>query len=408
MPAVTNHILINAALRGANRGVFMQQTVVQLIRHRVGGIVLLAIMCLTCMSGFSDGERGGRDLSDMNRDGRIDTEDLALFSIQFEHVQWETINWCSWLEANEEDPRFQQYDILLAYIRDRFRCGPVEPDDPLVVTNAVRYPTRMALGPNGIVYVTDAVVGSVYLFEPEVSLVQPMGEIKGFGKPLGIAVTVDGNIFVGDHEDQVVKRCTQQGNIVQSIGAGQVRMPSDLALDRDGNLYVADSESNVIWVYDQGGDPLRVIRSGELNFPSCIRICYPDEGTGASGAELYVGDKGSYLIKVFDLQGNYLRSFGGFPEKSGMISTTWDWEGHFVAIQDLVLGQSGNLMVLDGYMVNIQEITADDGSFVRALGERGTGPGQMQVPMDLLLLPGGELLVSDAVNRRLDLVEVFQ
>jgi len=125
----------------------MQQTVIQLIREKAVSLLIILTMCLICVTGFAEGERAGRDLSDLNRDGRIDTGDLALFSIQFEHVQWEKINWCAWLEANEEDPRFQQYDILLAYIRDRFKCGPVEPEDPLAVTNAVRYPTRMALGP---------------------------------------------------------------------------------------------------------------------------------------------------------------------------------------------------------------------------------------------------------------------
>lgn len=365
-------------------------------------IVLLAWSGLT--AGASD--RSGRDISDMNRDGRVDQYDLILFSLEMNQTRWELVNWCEWLEENENIAIYQQYRRMFAYIRDRFKCGPSEPDDPLAVENSIRYPTRMALGPDGIVYLTDAMVGSVFLFEPEVSLVDPLAEIKGFERPLGIVVTTDGDILVGDHDLHAVLRCTAGGTIEQAIGEAEIRMPSDLAMDREGNLYVADSESNVIWVYDEEGELLRVIRSGGLSFPTSVRIQYPDEIPGVP--RLYVGDKGNYLVKVFDLNGNFIREFGGFPIKSGMMGTSWDWEGRFMSIQDLVSGSSGNLFVLDGYMVNIQEISGDDGTFVRAFGEKGSGPGQMLVPIDLLILPGGELLVSDAVNRRLELVGIIQ
>ncbi len=33
-------------------------------------------------------------------------------------------------------------------------------------------------------------------------------------------------------------------------------------------------------------------------------------------------------IQFYDLQGNLLRSFGGFVEKGGMMGTTWYWKGN--------------------------------------------------------------------------------
>lgn len=357
-------------------------------------------------------DRAGRDLSDMNRDGRVSGEDVALFQQKFlevNAVQGLSFDWCGWLRDHQTDPQYRQYTLLLAYVNRYFDCeSGADPNaNSLAVIHPVLYPTRLALGPAGEIYMTDARVGSVYVYDSSGSLSAPVAEYKFAIKPLCIAVDMAGFLYVGNSEKASVEKYAPDGSLVSIFGLNEIRMPNDAVLDADGNLYVADSRSNVIWVYRPNGQLLRTIRTGNLEFPSAVDIDYVDDGNGGTVGELYVADREHYLVKVYDLAGNYLREFGGFPIKSGMLGTSWDWEGRFVSMADLVIGPGGNLFVLDNYMINIQELDPVSGTFVRSMGEAGTGPGQMKLPIDMLILPSGEVLVADAGNRRLVLVEVL-
>ena len=377
---------------------------------RIANRILILCLCviLSQFPGFP-GDRSGRDLSDMNRDGQVNGEDVALFQERFVSADLGegTFSWCGWLEENGAAAQHSPYARLFDFIYEINNCEDwVEPAD-LTVVHAILYPTRIALGPSGEIYMTDNKVGSIFVLDPSESLSDPVAEYKLGFRPLCIAVDEEGSLYVGNADSGSVEKFTQSGTLVQVFGSGEIRMPSDAVLDREGNLYVADSRSNLVWVFRPTGQLLRTIRSGDMKFPSSVAIDYIGSGNGGTTSELYVADKDHYLVKVYDLAGNYLREFGGFPIKSGMMGTNWDWEGRFVSMADLTMEPTGNLLVLDNYMLNIQELNSLSGAFIRATGEAGSGLGQMKLPIDMLILPSGELLVADAGNRCLVLVEVL-
>ena len=79
-----------------------------------------------------------------------------------------------------------------------------------------------------------------------------------------------------------------------------------------------DSEVRRIWVYDASGALLRTIGSagkgsGRFDFPISLVVGPADDGTGAEVDAVYVADQGQSLIHVFDLEGRFLRAFGGKP-----------------------------------------------------------------------------------------------
>ena len=273
--------------------------------------------------------------------------------------------------------------------------------DPLAVKHANDYPTRLALGPNGNLYVSDPKVKSIFIYDTNLQLT---GELKGLPSPLGVAVNSAGFIYVGNAGVGNVEKYNSRGKLVATIGQGMIRVPNDLALDWDGNLYVADNNSNLVWVFKPDGTLLRTVRRGGLKSPMAVEVAYYDDGTGQIIGELFVADKGDYLVKVFDLQGNLLRSFGGFPEKGGMMGTTWYWKGKFIGLQSLAVDAQGNLHALDIYMNRVQILDPVTGAYIADYGEPGTAPGQLKLPMDIIINNGGDVIVANSDNKKVEII----
>ncbi len=267
----------------------------------------------------------------------------------------------------------------------------------LTVKNANNTPTRLSQGSDGKVYVTDAKSGSVFIYSSNLNI---LGEIKGLDRPLGVAVDVQGMIYVGSNGRDNIEIYHPNGFLQGSVGDGMIQMPNDLAFDNGGNLYVADSLSHTIKVFDISGQWLRDIGSpgsgdGQLDFPVALSIDYGNE-TG----ELYVADQGHAAIQVFNLAGNFLRSFGG---KIDAFSS--DWEGKFTRIQSLAHDSSGRLHAVDCYMNKIQMLDPVTGEFLGAYGGFGEIAGALNLPLDLLFINDDQVAVTNAGNHRVEVIE---
>lgn len=344
--------------------------------------------------------QSGKD--DLNGDGVVDLQDLELFSLKRLNLPWQEVDWCSWLDGNHKEQKFMG-SVLEAFVREYFQCD-VEPPD-LSVKNSNIYPMRLALGPSGYLYVSDPKIGSVFIYDSELSVI---AELKGLDKPLGVAVDDLGNIYVGNSGRRNVEVYDTSGVMTATIGKGLIKMPNDLVFDRDGKLYVADSKKDTIWVFGSNGGVIRSIGTpgdgeGQFKFPIAVEIAYYlDEATGLEIGELYVADHGHSLVKVFDLNGNFLRSFGGMVEKAGW--SGWDWQGKFVSVQSLAFDSLGQLHVLDCYLDKVQILDPDTGTYLGYYGENGTDPGQLNLPMDIVIDGAGQTIVAEARNKRVEII----
>jgi hypothetical protein len=89
--------------------------------------------------------------------------------------------------------------------------------DPLAVNHANNYPTRLALGPNGQLFVSDPKVKSVFIYDANLQL---KGELKGLYSPLGVAVDSAGFIYVGNAGDRGPERQPLCGRQQEQRGVG--------------------------------------------------------------------------------------------------------------------------------------------------------------------------------------------
>jgi DNA-binding beta-propeller fold protein YncE len=241
--------------------------------------------------------------------------------------------------------------------------------------------------------VSDALAGSVFVYERQPELT-PVAEFQHLAKPLGVALDASGRLYVGVDGRDRVEVYDAAGALIATIGDGAIRMPNDLAFDAAGNLYVADSKSNQVWVYDPTGVLLRSIGQGELLFPVALAV---------SGAELYVADQRNYQIKVFDLQGNLLRILGG-PVSQGSLG--YKWKGKFVRLQAVGVDAAGRLHALDSQQGLIEVLDATTGAFLTSYGAKGTGPGELSLPLGMAVNGAGETAVSDAENQRIEILAI--
>jgi len=325
-------------------------------------------------------------LSDQNADGVVDLADLVLFSQSELGQDWQTVDWCQWLQGPHKHEKHLQ--ALLDFINDRFRC---DQGDPLAVHNASHHPTRLAWGPDAQqIFVTDPRVGSVFIHDSTLALI---GEIKTGGKPLGVAVHPQGDVYVGDDKLDRVEVYSPAGLQIGTIGEGTLQMPNDLAFDDNGLLYVVDSQRNRVEVFDPTtGQNLRTIGAGQLRFPSALAI---------SGQEIFVADQANFRVRVFDLQGNLLRSFGSEVSQGFM---NYNWKGRFVRIQGLAVDSSGRLHVLDSHMGIIQILSASNGAYIDSYGTKGSAPGELDLPLGIDISPYGETAVANTRNERVELL----
>jgi hypothetical protein len=334
---------------------------------------------------------------DVYGDGIVDFGDFAVFAAQWLKTKCNQTDWCGGADFDRSS------EVNAGDLADLARNWLAVNTDALAVQNANEYPTRLAVSPDGRYFVTDAKVGSVFIYDPNLTLA---GELKGIDRPLGIAVDSQGDIYVGSNSADTVEVYRSDGVKIAGIGEGNIRMPNDLVFDRDGNLYVVDSLNNIVRVYDSARLEAGSIGGagngeGEFTFPVALAIVYRADANGIETGELYVADQGNYRVQVFDLDGNFLRSFGG-QVTSGMMG--YKWQGKFVKIQSLEIDYLGRVHACDSYTNRVQILNPDTGGYISSYGSAGSGPGELSLPLDIVITDSNDVVVANAENKRVEVI----
>jgi hypothetical protein len=134
-----------------------------------------------------------------------------------------------------------------------------------------------------------------------------------------------------------------------SLGLGQ---PLGLAVGLDGNVYVTDASDHVTVVSPAG----KVLRRwgktgsgpGEFTFADSIepQNLFAPIAVSADG-KVYVADRGNNRVEVFSSSGKFIRQFGSHGFGSGQ----------FLAIWGLAVDLAGNVYVTDGQQGTISKFS---------------------------------------------------
>lgn len=233
-----------------------------------------------------------------------------------------------------------------------------------------RWPSRMAVGPDGNIYIADQLNHAIRRLDPDSGTVVTLvgdgipgyidtgdSTVAGFtnprfNNPLGIAVAQDGTIYVGDYGNNVIRRIRQSGSTfaVDTVaglnklitdkdtrdelkstrrgqlgymdGAGSVarfRGPDGLALTSDGVLYVCDPLNQYIRAVSIASGSFDVTTVAGLGISGfadgdneAARFTLPtDVALGLDESTLYVADFGNNRVRAIDLATGDVSTFAG-------------------------------------------------------------------------------------------------
>jgi len=212
-----------------------------------------------------------------------------------------------------------------------------------------------------------------------------------FNNPAGLAIDLDGKVYVADTDNHTIRRVTTSGTVstiagvagmsgaVDGAGASaRFNSPSGLAVGNSGNVYVADTANHTIRRISTGGTVSTLAGSAGRTGT--------DDGVGAAAlfnspsslavdslGNVYVADSGNHTIRQITLSGN-VSTIAGSPGKAGT-DDGFGASARFRNPSGLAADSSGNLYVADTDNHTIRCITISSGRVRTIAGMAGvSGP----------------------------------
>lgn len=171
----------------------------------------------------------------------------------------------------------------------------------------------------------------------------------------------------------------------QKISEG-IDTPAGVTIAEDFTIYVVDTGKKAILVFDQKNKLIAQITSSHLIDPWSIDI-------SRLSNELYVTDRGTASVKVFNRQGSFLREIGSKGTGDGQLQKPGD-----IAVDD-----EGNIYVVDLAQRKIISFTSD-GTLRYQLKDSGNKEWKFNEPFGICVLKKDVIYVSDRGNNQ---IQVF-
>ena len=227
----------------------------------------------------------------------------------------------------------------------------------------------------GKIYVCDTQAGSVIIADlarRKMRLLKPIGQ-AAMKMPISVAVDNDGDCYVTDTGRGQVLIYSKDGNLIEAVGKTGEMTPCGIALAGE-RLYVTDLKSHNVLVYNKANRQLlfSVPRSGTN---ASARLAGPTNVAIDSQGKIYVSDSRGFEAKVYDAEGNYLRTIG----EQGVTP------GQFTLPKGIGVDREGRVYVLDAAAPVIQ-LFDSEGRLLMHFGQPGTsGAGSLYLPAGLTI-----------------------
>lgn len=254
---------------------------------------------------------------------------------------------------------------------------------------------------HGRVFVSDTVARGVMVFDiPQRRFFRIGEEEPGqLAMPIGLDVDGEGNLYVVDASVKQVFVYDKDGKYLRTLGDGKSFLrPSGIAVDAEGaRVYVVDTGSvnsteHRVRVLDAktGAHLLDIGKrgkeKGEFNLPRDVVI-------GKDGL-IYVVDGGNFRVQSFRPDGTFVNSFGEVGRRGGQFSRP----------KEAAVDADGNVYVVDAAFGNYQIFNAE-GQLLLSVGARSEkdGMAKYMLPSGIAVDGDGRVYVVDQYFSKVDI-----
>ena len=256
----------------------------------------------------------------------------------------------------------------------------------------------VAVDPRDRVYVFNRGEHPMMIFEQDGSFVATWGEGL-FTRPHGLTLGPDETLYCVDDGGHCIRKCSLDGQVLMTIGnPGQpaprhsgrpFNLPTKVAFDpMTGDLYVADGYGNAR-VHKYTADGQHLFSWGEYGTePGQFNLVHSVTTDGQG--KVYVADRESHRVQIFDDRGNYLDQWNNLHRPCGL-----HIRGELAYIGQLLTQMTVNADYPNlGACVSIHDMT---GCRLARLGDvrPGEEPGQFIAPHGLTVDSQGDIYVGE-------------
>ena len=242
------------------------------------------------------------------------------------------------------------------------------------------------------------------------------GSAARFRSPAGIVFGSDGNFYVADRANHLIRKITSTGLVSTLAGsvqgyedglgaAAKFKLPTDIAMDENGDIIVTDEQNNRLRKIDAQGNVITFSGNGQTyqyNSPGGIAV--------APNGNIFVADTyNNRILKVTPTNGNFTVFAGAGGLTPGFANGTGT-EAKFAAPTDVAVDSAGNVYVADRTNGRIRKITPDRVVTTiagNALSGDVDGQGsaaRFKAPTALTIGPDGNIYVADRQNQKIRMV----
>lgn len=217
------------------------------------------------------------------------------------------------------------------------------------------------------------------------------------GKPVGIYAHSDDRVYVPDTHYHRVMVFDADGNELARFGRegngdGEFQLPTDVAVDDDGFIYVSEYNGNDrVTKWSPEFEFVSAVCAGEVDGKIMRRPAALDidrEGT------LWVADACNHRILRFDLNGQFLSSWGEMGGEPGQLRYPYDID----CLDD------GTILVCEFGNHRLQWFD-NEGKLLRSWGKQGRRKGELWAPWGAAVGNDGRVCIVDSLNARVQILE---
>ncbi|CAH8247046.1 copper amine oxidase [Paenibacillus melissococcoides] len=384
-------------------------------------------------------------VQEMSRFDSLSTPAFGFAAWSRSPIWYETIDWAGSGVSGSADGRGEQAQF-------RYPAGLLaDKNGALLIADTYNHLIRRADASGRVATLAGQVRFAAETREPNGSWADGKGTEARFNRPMGMAEDRQGNLYIADAANHVIRKLDKSGRVTTVAGSGlagwkdgtgteaRFNEPRDVAVAEDGSLYVADALNHVIRRIDANGNvttlnarskriveyaPGAVAAGGDYA-DGKLAECKFNEPSGLAftpSGDLVVSDTGNQRLRLINLKQKRVTTLAGagsvasysskFPDArlyaAGGYRDGKAGEALFNGPAGIAITAEGGIVVADRWNHAVRYIYEGKVYTLSGGGRTGHQNGwaeqaTFREPIDVAVLSNGTIAVADGFNNSIRL-----